>query len=132
MFNWLGFALVVAAGAWAAFYSIKRARGRKWGHWLGYAYALVAGVLAISTVFGDMLRWTADWLPFVALALIVVFGLITVFDLSDKRPDAGAMIGALILPSLLVVGIGQVKQFSDEVKDNGKTIRTQVESGGKR
>ncbi|MCW6003833.1 hypothetical protein K1W54_04450 [Micromonospora sp. CPCC 205371] len=127
MLDFLGFTLLAVAGAFGGFYSLKRARGRAWAHWVGFVIALAAGVLMITTLVGAALTWTADWIPYIAGGALVVFGLITLFDLADKRPDKGAVLGALILPSLLTIGITQISQATDEIGDNGRELQTTIE-----
>jgi heme/copper-type cytochrome/quinol oxidase subunit 4 len=127
MLDFLGFTLLAVAGGFGGFYSIKRAKGRTWAHWIGFIIALAAGVLMVTTVVGAALTWTANWIPYIAGAAVVVFGLITVFDLADKRPDKGAILGALIVPSMLAIGITQIAQATTEIKDNGRDLQSTIE-----
>lgn len=127
MLDALGFTLLAVAGGFGGFYSLKRAKGRKWAHWVGFVIALAAGILMITTMIGGALTWTANWIPYVAGALLVVFGLITLFDMADKRPDAGAILGAIILPSVLAIAVAQIGQAAGEIEDNSRDLKTTVE-----
>lgn len=121
-------------GAWAAFYSLKRAKGRVWGHWAAWALALAVGLFMVTTMVGGALRWSGS-IGGAAVAGIItlIFGVITIWDLADKRPDAGAILGALILPSVIALGlaqlIGAVGDIQENARDTGRQIQQQTAGG---
>lgn len=122
--GFLGFAIAVA---WGALYFLKRARSRVWMHWTAFVFACVAGLLAMGSWLTDLLAWGTGFVPYLSGILLFV-GLVIVFiDLIDKRPDRLALICAMIIPSVVAAGVGQLQNAWDQVGENAEQVKTTIE-----
>jgi hypothetical protein len=133
MLNFLGWLVVGAVGAWAAFYSLRRAKGSMWAHWMAFGIAGIAGFGMIGTMLDGAIDWAASYFVLGGAAIItVVLGLPAFFDIvKDRKPDTMAILAALILPSIFALGVAQVGQFASDSWDNMKSTRVSVENAAK-
>lgn len=129
LIGWLG---VIAVGAWAGFYCLRRAKGSKGVHWLGLAFTTAAGLLAIGTMVGGALLWFSGWIAGGAVILGLIVGLPAGFDIKDGRPDTMALIAGLILPSILAVFISQGVQALGLVGHKFDNLKSNVSTSARR
>ena len=123
--NVVGWLALGAVGAWAAFYCLKRAKGSTWAHWFGFGIALLVGFAMVGTQWDGAIDWAASYFVLGGAAILtVVLGLPALFDIiKDRKPDTIAILAALILPSILAVGISQIGQFVGDALGNAKQTR---------
>jgi exopolysaccharide biosynthesis polyprenyl glycosylphosphotransferase len=85
----------------------------------GLILGLYAALVLRSLVYGEELLWGAlwrvetDWLPFIALVMLLVFWRAGLYAERDRRGGGGRIIGSLILVGVvaLVYGIGTNREF---------------------
>lgn len=128
LIGWLG---VIAVGAWAGFYCLKRAKGSTAAHWLGLVFTTCAGILAIGTMVGGALLWFSGWIAGGAVILGLIVGLPAGFDLKDRKPDTMALIAGLVLPSILAVLVSQGVQLAGVVADKAGAVKSDVTSSAR-
>jgi NO-binding membrane sensor protein with MHYT domain len=130
MLYFIGWLAVGATGAWAAFYCLRRAKGSLWAHWMGFGIAAIAGFGMIGTMLDGAVHWAANGVVLGGAGILTLgLGLPMIFDIvKDRKPDTIALIAALILPSILALGISQLSQFVGNSFDHMKSTRVSVES----
>jgi exopolysaccharide biosynthesis polyprenyl glycosylphosphotransferase len=85
----------------------------------GLILGLYAALILRSLVYGEELLWGAlwrvesEWLPFIALVMLLVFWRAGLYAERDRRGGGGRIVGSLILVGLvaLVYGIGTNREF---------------------
>jgi exopolysaccharide biosynthesis polyprenyl glycosylphosphotransferase len=85
----------------------------------GLILGLYAALIARSVVYGEELLWGAlwrvevDWLPFIALVMLLVFWRAGLYAERDRRAGGGRIVGSLILVGVvaLIYGIGTNREF---------------------
>jgi hypothetical protein len=125
----LGFVFLAAMFGWAAFYCLRRAKGSVWAHWFGWVLALLGGFGLVGTIADSMFDWAASYVVMGGAAIITLgLGIPALFDiLKDRKPDTVALIAALVLPSVMLVGMSQLGSFAsnswERMQDTGRNIQ---------
>jgi exopolysaccharide biosynthesis polyprenyl glycosylphosphotransferase len=85
----------------------------------GLILGLYTALIVRSLVYGEELLWGAlwrvevDWLPFIALVMLLVFWRAGLYAERDRRAGGGRIVGSLILVGVvaLIYGIGTNREF---------------------
>jgi lipopolysaccharide/colanic/teichoic acid biosynthesis glycosyltransferase len=85
----------------------------------GLILGLYTALLVRSVVYGEDVLWGAlwrvetEWLPFIALVMLLVFWRAGLYAERDRRAGAGRIVGSLILVGVvaLIYGIGTNREF---------------------
>jgi exopolysaccharide biosynthesis polyprenyl glycosylphosphotransferase len=79
----------------------------------GLALGIYAALVLRSLVYGDTIYWSllwetgpAEWLPFLAPVMVLVFLQTGLYAPRERRAGAGKVLGALVLVALIVLAFG--------------------------
>lgn len=94
----------------------KSIKGLAWASFVG---ALADGALLPGTVVGDAVDAVLGWLPygdlFPWLILIIGWGLVFLDAWNDLEPNMGAVVGALLLPSVASSMTGGLAEWTQDI-----------------